>query len=226
MNDIKESVLSTVATVDAPLDKITIIGIAGGTGSGKTTVVKKIVESLPPHFVAVVPLDSYYNDTTGMTPEERSDINFDHPDAFDWKLLIKHVNELRNGHAVEQPTYSYIISNRLPETIYVEPKPVIIIEGIMTLINKRLRDMMDLKIFVDCDPDERLIRNIQRDTIDRGRTVSMVVDRYLKVLKPMHEQFIEPTKRFADVIIPQGGDNIKGIGMLSNYIETLVPNED
>ena len=226
MNDIQEPILSVEENVSAYLDKITIIGIAGGTGSGKTTVVKKIVEALPPHFVAVVPLDSYYNDTTGMTPEERSDINFDHPDAFDWKLLIKHVNELRNGHAVEQPTYSYIISNRLPETIYVEPKPVIIIEGIMTLINKRLRDMMDLKIFVDCDPDERLIRNIQRDTIDRGRTVSMVVDRYLKVLKPMHEQFIEPTKRFADVIIPQGGDNIKGIVMLSNYIETLVPNED
>ena len=226
MNDIQEPILSVEENVSAYLDKITIIGIAGGTGSGKTTVLKKIVEALPPHFVAVVPLDSYYNDTTGMTPEERSDINFDHPDAFDWKLLIKHVNELRNGHAVEQPTYSYIISNRLPETIYVEPKPVIIIEGIMTLINKRLRDMMDLKIFVDCDPDERLIRNIQRDTIDRGRTVSMVVDRYLKVLKPMHEQFIEPTKRFADVIIPQGGDNIKGIGMLSNYIETLVPNED
>jgi uridine kinase len=226
MNDIQEPILSVEENVSAYLDKITIIGIAGGTGSGKTTVVKKIVEALPPHFVAVVPLDSYYNDTTGMTPEERSDINFDHPDAFDWKLLIKHVNELRNGHAVEQPTYSYIISNRLPETIHVEPKPVIIIEGIMTLINKRLRDMMDLKIFVDCDPDERLIRNIQRDTIDRGRTVSMVVDRYLKVLKPMHEQFIEPTKRFADVIIPQGGDNIKGIGMLSNYIETLVPNED
>ena len=222
MNDIQEPILPIEESVNTYLDKITIIGIAGGTGSGKTTVVKKIVEALPPHFVAVVPLDSYYNDTTGMTPEERSDINFDHPDAFVWKLLIKHVN----GYAVEQPTYSYIISNRLPETIHVEPKPVIIIEGIMTLINKRLRDMMDLKIFVDCDPDERLIRNIQRDTIDRGRTVSMVVDRYLKVLKPMHEQFIEPTKRFADVIIPQGGDNIKGIGMLSNYIETLVPNED
>ena len=203
-------------------DKITIIGIAGGTGSGKTTVVRKIVEALPPHYVAVVPLDSYYNDTTHLTNEERRAINFDHPDAFDWKLLIRQVNKLREGRAIEQPTYSYIISNRLPETIHVEPKPVIIIEGIMTLINKKLRDMMDLKIFVDCDSDERLIRNIQRDTIDRGRTVSMVVERYLEVLKPMHEQFIEPTKRYADLIIPQGGQNEKGIGILCKFIEGLV----
>ena len=201
---------------------ITIIGIAGGTGSGKTTVVKKIVEALPPNYVAVVPLDSYYNDTTGLTDEERKAINFDHPDAFDWKLRIEQVNELRHGRAVEQPTYSYLISNRLPETIHVEPKPVIIIEGIMTLINRKLRDMMDLKVFVDCDPDERLIRNIQRDTIDRGRTVSMVVDRYLKVLKPMHEQFIEPTKRHADIIIPQGGENERGISILCKYIEGLI----
>ena len=206
-------------------NNVTIIGIAGGTGSGKTTVVRKIVEALPPHYVAVVPLDSYYNDTTEMTDEDRKAINFDHPAAFDWKLLIKQVNELRHGNAVEQPTYSYILCNRLPETVHVEPKPVIIIEGIMTLINKRLRDMMDLKIFVDCDSDERLIRNIQRDIVERGRTVSMVVDRYLEVLKPMHEQFIEPTKRFADVIIPQGGENVKGIGMLTNYIKTLVPEE-
>ena len=201
---------------------ITIIGIAGGTGSGKTTVVKKIVEALPPNYVAVVPLDSYYNDTTGLTDEERKAITFDHRDAFDWKLLIEQVNELRHGRAVEQPTYSYLISNRLPETIHVEPKPVIIIEGIMTLINRKLRDMMDLKVFVDCDPDERLIRNIQRDTIDRGRTVSMVVDRYLKVLKPMHEQFIEPTKRHADIIIPQGGENERGISILCKYIEGLI----
>lgn len=206
-------------------NNITIIGIAGGTGSGKTTVVKKIVEALPPHCVAVVPLDSYYNDTSHMTDEERHSINFDHPDAFDWKLLIKQINALRNGEAIEQPTYSYLLCNRLPETIRVEPKPVIIVEGIMTLLNKKLREMMDLKIFVDCDSDERLIRNIQRDTIDRGRTVSMVVDRYLEVLKPMHEQFIEPTKRYADIIIPQGGENVKGISMLCKYIEGIVPNE-
>lgn len=207
------------------MNKTTIIGIAGGTGSGKTTVVNKIVEALPPHYVAVVPLDSYYNDTSEMTEEERHAINFDHPDAFDWKLLAKHVDDLRKGIAVEQPTYSYLLCNRLKETIHVSPKPVIIIEGIMTLLNKRLRDIMDLKIFVDADPDERLIRNIQRDTIDRGRTVSMVVERYLEVLKPMHEQFIEPTKRYADLIIPQGGENERGIGILCRYIEGLIPTE-
>ena len=204
---------------------MTIIGIAGGTGSGKTTVVKKIVQALPPHYVAVVPLDSYYNDTSHMTDEERKHINFDHPDAFDWKLLVKQIQQLRNGEAIEQPTYSYILSNRLPETVHVEPKPVIIIEGIMTLINKKLRDMMDLKIFVDTDSDERLIRNIQRDVVERGRTVDMVINRYLDILKPMHEQFIEPTKKYADLIIPQGGENLKGIGILCKYIEGLVPKE-
>lgn len=201
---------------------MTIIGIAGGTGSGKTTVVKKIVEALPPHYVSVVPLDSYYNDTSHMTEEERHAINFDHPDAFDWKLLIKQVNQLRKGEAIEQPTYSYILCNRLSETVHVEPKPVIIIEGIMTLLNKKLRDMMDLKIFVDADSDERLIRNIQHDIVERGRDVKAVVDRYLDVLKPMHEQFIEPTKRYADIIIPQGGENKKGIEMVCKYIERLM----
>ena len=205
---------------------MTIIGIAGGTGSGKTTVVKKIVQALPPHYVAVVPLDSYYNDTSHMTEEERQAINFDHPDAFDWKLLNKQINMLRRGEAIEQPTYSYILSNRLPGTVHVEPKPVIIIEGIMTLFDKKLRDLMDLKIFVDTDSDERLIRNITRDVVERGRTVDMVLERYLNVLKPMHEQFIEPTKKYADLIIPQGGENLKGIGILCKYIEGLVPRAD
>ena len=201
---------------------MTIIGIAGGTGSGKTTVVRKIAEALPPHYVVVVPLDSYYNDTSSMTEEERRAINFDHPDAFDWKLLVKHMNELRNGNAVEQPAYSYLLCNRLKETVHVEPRPVIILEGIMTLLNKKLRDMMDLKIFVDTDSDERLIRNIQRDVLERGRTVEMVIDRYLKVLKPMHEQFIEPTKKYADLIIPKGGENHTGIDILCKYIESIV----
>ena len=201
---------------------MTIIGIAGGTGSGKTTVVKKIAEALPPHYVTVVPLDSYYNDTSHMTEEERHAINFDHPDAFDWKLLTEHIKSLRAGQAVEQPTYSYIKCNRLEETIHVEPKPVIIIEGIMTLLNKKLREMMDLKIFVDTDSDERLIRNIQRDVVERGRTVEMVIDRYLRVLKPMHEQFIEPTKKYADIIIPLGGENKTGIHILKTFIEGIV----
>jgi uridine kinase len=200
---------------------MTIIGIAGGTGSGKTTVVKKIVEALPPHSVAVVPLDSYYNDTTDLTDEERRQINFDHPDAFDWKLLHKQISMLKKGEAIEQPTYSYVLSNRLPETVHVEPKPVIIIEGIMTLVDRKLRNMMDLKIFVDTDSDERVIRNILRDVMERGRTVDMVLNRYLEVLKPMHEQFIEPTKKYADIIIPQGGENMKGIGIICKYIEGL-----
>ena len=199
---------------------MTIIGIAGGTGSGKTTVVKKIVEALPPHCVAVVPMDSYYNDTSDLTEEERKQINFDHPDAFDWKLLHKQIAQLRRGEAIEQPTYSYIISNRLKETVHVEPKPVIIIEGIMTLVDRKLRSLMDLKIFVDTDSDERLIRNILRDVVERGRTVDMVLNRYMEVLKPMHEQFIEPTKKYADIIIPQGGENHKGsrdsLGTINN----------
>lgn len=198
-----------------------IIGIAGGTGSGKTTVVKKIVEALPEGHVALIPQDSYYNDTTELTSEQRSKINFDHPDAFDWELLIKQIQELREGKAIEQPTYSYLISNRLPETIHVEPSEVIIIEGIMALWSPELRSLMDLKIFVDADPDERLIRVINRDTIERGRTTQMVIDRYLDVLKPMHEEFIEPTKRFADLIVPQGGSNLQAIDIMRTYIKVL-----
>lgn len=195
-----------------------IIGIAGGTGSGKTTVVRKIVESLPGSQIAVIPQDSYYNDNTGVPMEERRKINFDHPNAFDWDLLIHQINELRNGHAIEQPTYSYIESNRLPQTIHIEPCEVIIIEGIMALCRKELRDLMDLKIFVDADPDDRLIRVISRDMAERGRTAQMVMDRYIDVLKPMHLEFIEPTKRYADLIIPQGGENQKAIDIMRTYI--------
>jgi uridine kinase len=201
---------------------MTIIGIAGGSGSGKTTVVKRIAKALPPHCVAVVPIDSYYNDTTGMTPEERRTINFDHPDAFDWKLLTEQINMLRRGQAIEQPTYSYVESNRQKESVHVEPKPVIIIEGIMALHHKKLRDLMDLKIYVDTDSDVRLIRNIRRDVVERGRTVEMVLDHYESAVKPMHEQFIEPTKKFADLIVPWGGDNRTGIHILKAYIQGIV----
>ncbi|MDD7304756.1 MAG: uridine kinase [Bacteroidaceae bacterium] len=201
-----------------------IIGIAGGTGSGKTTVVRKIIESFRGNQnVAIIPQDSYYNDTTHLTMEERRQINFDHPDAFDWKLLIKQIKQLRNGEAIEQPTYSYIESNRQKETIHIEPCEVIIIEGIMALWRKEMRDLMDLKIFVDADPDERLIRVIQRDVVERGRTAQQVIDRYLKVLKPMHLEFIEPTKRYADLIVPQGGHNKQAIDIMRTYIHHRLP---
>ncbi len=195
-----------------------IIGIAGGTGSGKTTVVKKIMEALHGQEVAVIPQDSYYNDNTHLTMEERRKINYDHPDAFDWDLLCRHISDLKSGKAIEQPTYDYITSNRQAETVHVEPCKVIIIEGIMALYRKDLREQMDLKIYVDTDADVRLIRNILRDTVERGRTTEMVISRYLDVLKPMHEEFIEPTKRFADLIIPEGGNNHEAIKILETHI--------
>lgn len=203
---------------------MTIIGVAGGTGSGKTTVVKQLVAALPEGSVAVVPLDAYYNDESQATPDERRQINVDHPDAFDWRLLISHVHSLKMGRSIEMPTYSYETFSRLSETVHIEPKPVVIVEGIMVLLNKQLREMMDLKIFVDTDSDERLIRNIQRDMVERGRTLEMTIDRYLRMKKPMHEQFIEPTKKYADLIIPQGGENKTGIHILKTYIEGIVTN--
>lgn len=199
-----------------------IIGIAGGTGSGKTTVVKSIVDSLPPHEVALLPLDSYYKDSSHVPVEKRQSINFDHPDAFDWELFSEHVSMLRRGEAIEQPVYSMLTCTRQEETIHVEPKKVVILEGIMVLYDKGLRDQMDLKIFVDADPDERLIRVIQRDVIERGRTAEAVMERYVRVLKPMHQEFIEPSKRYADLIVPQGGHNKKAIEILKMYIEKML----
>ena len=198
---------------------MTIIGIAGGTGSGKTTVVRKIIESLPPHYVTVMPIDSYYNDTSHMTEEERHAINFDHPDAFDWDLLSKHIGMLKRGESIEQPIYSYITCTRSEETIHIEPREVIIVEGIMALREPMMRDQMDLKIFVDADADDRLIRVMKRDVMERGRTAEQVIERYQRVLKPMHEQFIEPCKRFADVIVPQGGHNNAAINMLAKFVK-------
>lgn len=196
-----------------------IIGIAGGTGSGKTTVVKKIIESLPEGEVVLLPQDSYYKDNSDVPPAERQNINFDHPDAFDWPLLSRHVAALKRGEAIEQPTYSYLTCTRQPETIHIEPRKVVIVEGILALSDKKLRSQMDLKVFVDADSDERLIRVIQRDMIERGRTAEMVMERYTRILKPMHQQFIEPTKRYADLIIPQGGENQIAIHILTMFIE-------
>ena len=195
-----------------------IIGIAGGTASGKTTVVREIVNSLPQGAVAVIPQDSYYKDSSHVPVEERQFINFDHPDAFDWELLIEQIAMLRNGKSIEQPTYSYLTCTREPEVVHIEPKEVIIVEGIMALVNPQLRELMDLKIFVDADADDRLIRLIRRDIIERGRTPETVISRYERIVKEMHWEFIEPTKKFADIIIPQGGNNEKAIHALQMSI--------
>ena len=196
-----------------------IICIAGGTGSGKTTLVRKLTERLPKGEVVVIPQESYYKDSSHVPVEERQNINFDHPDAFDWPLLAKHISMLKQGEAIEQPIYDYITCTRQKETIHIEPKEIIVVEGIMALHDKKLRGQMDLKIFVDADGDDRLIRVINRDVIERGRTAEAVMERYQRVLKPMHEQFIDPCKRYADVIIPQGGHNNAAINMMVKFIK-------
>ncbi|MCM1137148.1 MAG: uridine kinase [Muribaculum sp.] len=197
-----------------------IIGIAGGTGSGKTTVVNKIINSLPQGEVAVLPQDSYYKDSSHIPVEERSKINFDEPAAIEWTLLAKHIRDLKEGKTIQMPTYSYLTCTRQPETVTVEPREVVIVEGILVLTDPMMRDMMDVKVFVDADADERLIRVIARDCVERGRTPIMVLNRYQEVLKPMHEMYIEPSKRYADLIVPQGGSNVVAIQLLTDYIES------
>ena len=199
-----------------------IIGIAGGTGSGKTTVVRKIQETLPEGSVAVIPLDSYYNDQSHLPLEVRKRTNFDHPDAFEWTLLAHQIAELRQGRPIDQPTYSYITCTRLEETVRVNPCEVIIIEGIMVLYDKSLRDLMDLKIFVDAGADERFLRVLERDIAERGHPLEMLIDKYRNVLKPMHDEFIEPSKQFADIIIPNGGSNARAIRMMQFYIRSAL----
>lgn len=196
-----------------------IIGIAGGTGSGKTTVVNKILSSFPAGEVAVIPQDSYYKDSSHIPPEDRSKINFDEPDAIEWSLLVEHLRQLKKGNSIEMPTYSYLTCTRQEETVSVKPCDVVIVEGILVLADPVLRQMMDVKCFVDADADDRLIRVIARDCIERGRTPQMVIDRYEEVLKPMHCRYIEPCKRYADLIIPQGGTNSVAIGLLTDFID-------
>lgn len=196
-----------------------IIGIAGGTGSGKSTVVRKILERLPQGEVVILPQDSYYRDSSHLPLEERLEINFDHPDSIEFELLVKHLKELKKGKTIEQPVYSYLTCTRAIETIPINPCHVIIIEGILVLTNPELRKMMDLKVFVDADADDRLIRVINRDIVERGRSVNKVMERYENTVKPMHLQFIEPSKRFADLIIPQGGNNHIAIDILTKFIE-------
>ena len=196
-----------------------IIGIAGGSGSGKTTVVKAITEQLR-EKVVVIPQDSYYKDSSHLSDEEKKEMNFDHPDSIDFELLNQHLKMLREGKSIEQPVYSYITCSRSKtETITVNPAEVIIIEGILIFTCKKLRDQLDIKIFVDADDDDRLMRVMARDILERGKTVETVIERYTKTVKPMYLQFIEPSKRYADIIIPQGGHNKVAIDVLTATIE-------
>jgi uridine kinase len=197
-----------------------IIGIAGGSGSGKTTVVNRIIGSLPEGSVSVIVQDSYYWDNGHLSPDEKKKINFDHPDSIEWELLSRHLDLLREGHAIEMPTYSYVECARLDRTIRVNPNKVTIVEGILIFTNAELRSRFNIKAFVDADSDDRLSRIISRDIVDRGRDVEEVLRHYHTFVKPMHLQFIEPSKRYADIIVPQGGENHVAIDILASKIKT------
>ena len=199
-----------------------VIGIAGGSGSGKTTVVNAITSRLK-EKVVIIPQDSYYKDSSHLPMEERQQINFDHPDAIDFKLLCQQLAELKEGKTIDQPVYSYITCSRSKtETVTVAPADVIIIEGILIFTCKELRDQMDIKIFVDADDDDRLMRVMARDILERGKTVETVIERYTKTVKPMYLQFIEPSKRYADIIIPQGGHNKVAVDVISATVEKSI----
>lgn len=203
-----------------------VIGIAGGSGSGKSTVVQEIIKRVPStERVVVIPQDSYYKDQSHLSMDERQALNFDHPDSIDFELLNRQLSELKSGKEVEQPQYSYLTCSRLKDTVRVEPADIVIIEGILVFCNKRLRDQMDIKIYVDADDDDRLMRIIERDIAQRGKTVPWVIDRYNKTVKPMHLEFIAPSKRYADIIVPQGGHNIVAIKVLWDGIRRFVGQE-
>ena len=202
-----------------------IIGIAGGTGSGKTTAMKKIIAALPEGEVVIIPQDSYYKDSSHLPLEERQNLNFDHPDSIDFKLLIDDIKRLKKGEPINQPIYSYLTCSRSAETIPIAPKHVVIVEGILIFTSAELRKLFDIRVFVDADADDRLSRVICRDIIERGRSVDKVLERYEKTVKPMHLQFIEPTKRYADLIIPQGGHNDIAINILVATIEKALINK-
>lgn len=195
-----------------------LIGIAGGSGSGKTTVVKKLIDALPEDSISVVSQDAYYWDNGSLTPEAKKEINFDHPDAIEWDLLVKHLDMLKEGKTIPMPIYTYVTCARSQEVIPVKPTEVVIVEGILILTCPELVKRLDIKIFVDTDGDDRLMRIIRRDIEERGRTVSDVLRHYETFVKPMHNQFIEPTKRLADIIIPQGGSNQVAIDIMASRI--------
>jgi len=196
-----------------------IIGIAGGSGSGKTTVVNKIIKGLPKNAVSVISQDSYYKDNGHLASDEKKKINFDHPASIEFELLNRHVDQLMHNEPIEKPIYSYVTCARSKETIPVVPTKVVIVEGILVFTNAKLRNKFNIKVFVDADQDDRLMRIVRRDLIERGRSVQDVLTHYETFVKPMHLQFIEPTKRYADIIVPQGGTNYVAIDILSSRIK-------
>jgi len=202
------------------------IGITGGTGSGKSTIAREIYKQFDDTCIAMLEQDSYYKDQSDLSYEERIKTNYDHPDAFDTVLLVQHLNQLLEGHAIEKPIYNFEIHNRMPETVSVQPREIIIVEGILVLSEKILRDMLDIKIYVDTDADVRFIRRLVRDINERGRTTESVINQYLNVVKPMHEQFTEPTKRYADIIIPEGGHNKVAIDIITSNIRQTLQKEE
>lgn len=204
------------------MERPVIIGIAGGSGSGKTTVIRRITEALDPSSIAVIEHDAYYKDLRHMTEEERLAVNFDHPDSLETDLLLKHIGDLLQGQSIEKPKYDYNRHLRHEETILIEPKPIIIIDGILVLAETALADLMDIKIFVDTDGDVRLLRRIRRDIEERGRSIENILTQYEKTVRPMYIQFVEPSKRRADVIIPRGGHNHVAIEMVVARINTLL----
>ena len=203
------------------MNKVCIVGVAGGTASGKTTIVSRIAEYFG-NDIVVISHDSYYKAHDEMTYEERSQLNYDHPDSFESERMANDIRDLIKGHTIEVPVYDYTIHNRSDRTITVVPKPVIIIEGILVLENKELRDLMDAKIYVDTDADERLMRRIRRDMSERARSIDSIMEQYATTVKSMHEEFVEPSKKYADIIIPRGGGNETGIGMLMEYLKHLI----
>ncbi|MCZ0756041.1 uridine kinase [Anoxybacillus sp. J5B_2022] len=202
--------------------KPVVIGVAGGSGSGKTSVAKAIYEHFQGHSILMLEQDYYYKDQSHLPFEERLKTNYDHPLAFDNDLLIEHLHQLLNYEPIEKPVYDYTLHTRANEVIYVEPKDVIILEGILVLEDERLRNLMDIKVYVDTDADIRIIRRLLRDINERGRTLESVIDQYVNVVRPMHNQFIEPTKRYADIIIPEGGHNHVAIDLMVTKIQTIL----
>ena len=201
------------------MNDIILIGIAGGTGSGKTTLANKVVESFGRDEVSILRHDNYYKRHDDMSYEERCELNYDHPDAFDTELLCEHIKELKQGKAIEMPVYDYTVHNRSDEILVVNPAPVIVLEGILIFAEPSLCELMDIKDFVDTDADVRILRRILRDVKERGRSLDSVISQYLTTVKPMHEQFVEPSKRRADIIIPEGGNNIVALQMLIERVK-------